>query len=129
MPRTLSPSQPSEAIKIRTTNCCVPAREPTNAAHLEAHFVDILLQLAAMHQPVNKSTALKLINSLLVETAQLQDYIVEWKEKHLPQNKLVGSNSNAYEEHGAYLGDKYWQNFLSRHEELKTKTAVRFNSN
>ena len=52
-------------------------------AHLEAHFVDILLQLAMMRQPVNKSTALNLINSL-VETAQLQDYIVEWKEKNLP---------------------------------------------
>ena len=97
-------------------------------AHLEAHFVDILLQLAAMRQPVNKSTALNLINSL-VETAQLQDYIIEWKKKHLLRNKLVSSNSNAGEEHGAYLGDKYWQNFLSRHEELKTKTAVRFDSN
>ena len=77
-------------------------------AHLEAYFVDTLLQLTVMHQPVNKSTALNLINSL-AETAQLHDYIVEWKEKHLPQNKLVSSNSIlACEEHGAYLGDTYW---------------------
>jgi hypothetical protein len=49
---------------------------------LEAHFLDIILQLAIMHQPLTPSGTIQLINSL-VETSHFQREIIEWKAEHL----------------------------------------------
>jgi hypothetical protein len=48
---------------------------------VEAHFLDIILNLAAMRQPLTASGALNLINSL-ISSRNLQDHVIEWKEKH-----------------------------------------------
>jgi hypothetical protein len=45
---------------------------------LEAHFVDVILQLSSMRQPLTASGALSIINSL-VETSNMQREIIEWK--------------------------------------------------
>ncbi len=49
---------------------------------LETHFLDIILQLAVMHQPLTPSGAIQMINPL-VETSHFQREIIEWKAKHL----------------------------------------------
>jgi hypothetical protein len=49
---------------------------------LEAHFLDIILQLAMMRQPLTAHGAISLIN-LLVETSHLRRDIMQWKAKHL----------------------------------------------
>ena len=87
---------------------------------LEAHFLDLLLQLAAMRQPVSTKQALQLINSM-VATTNLKESIIAWKKANLP-----GSFDD---EKAQYLGPKYWKNFKKRHPELKQRKAVRFDSN
>ncbi len=105
-------------------------RKPTTAGKgnvspliaLEAHFLDIILQLAVMRQPLTPSGAIQLINSL-VETSYFQREIIEWKAKHLAltEDDTTGENP-------AYLGKKYWQNFRKWHPEFKTKKAVKFDA-
>ena len=46
---------------------------------IEAHFLDTILQLAAMGQPVTPSIAIEMINSM-VASNKLQEQIVEWKK-------------------------------------------------
>ena len=89
---------------------------------LEAHFLDIILQLAVMRQPLTPSGAIQLINSL-VETSHFQREIIEWKAKHLALKE-----DDTAVENPAYLGKKYWRNFRKRHPELKTKKAVKFDA-
>ncbi|MFN9978796.1 MAG: hypothetical protein ACK53Y_02720, partial [bacterium] len=50
---------------------------------LEAHFLDLILELAAMRQPVTATDAINLINSMIT-TSNLSEDIIEWKKKHLP---------------------------------------------
>jgi hypothetical protein len=90
---------------------------------IEGHLVDMLLMLASMRQPVTALEALNLINSM-VETSELKDDIIKWKEKHLP-DEIITTNDGEK----TYLGKQYWMNFKKRHPELKTKKAVRFDSN
>jgi hypothetical protein len=87
---------------------------------LEAHFLDALLQLAAMRQPVTTKQALQLINSM-VTTTNLKQSIIAWKKTNLP--------GSFEDEKAQYLGPKYWKNFKKRHPELKQRRAVRFDSN
>jgi hypothetical protein len=47
---------------------------------IEAHFVDIILQLASMRQPLSATEALNLINSM-VESSAVGEEVVEWKKK------------------------------------------------
>jgi hypothetical protein len=47
---------------------------------LEAHFLDMTLELAAMRQPVTPTDALALINSM-ISTSNLSDVIIAWKKK------------------------------------------------
>jgi len=79
---------------------------------LEAHFLDLILELAAMRQPVTATDALALINSM-ISTSDLSASVIEWKKKHLP-----GSFDD---DRAALLGKKYWQNFKKRHPEIKQK--------
>jgi len=90
---------------------------------VEAHFVDIILQLSAMRQPLTASGALTVINSL-VETSNMQGEIMKWKANNLPDEK----DDEEGRTNQAYLGAAYWRNFKKRHPELKTKRAVRFDS-
>lgn len=46
---------------------------------IEAHFVDIILQLASMRQPLSATEALNLINSM-VESSAVGEEVVEWKK-------------------------------------------------
>ena len=87
---------------------------------LEAHFLDTILELAAMRQPVTTTDAVSLINSM-VSTSNLSNEIVEWKKKHLP--------GDFESDESAHLGKKYWQNFKKRHPEIKQKKGVRFDAN
>ena len=65
---------------------------------LEAHFLDMILELAAMRQPVTPTDALALINSM-ISTSNLSDVIIAWKKKHLPgtfdddQSAVLGKNT------------------------------------
>jgi hypothetical protein len=87
---------------------------------LEAHFLDLILELASMGQPVTPTDALALINSMIA-TSNLSDEIIAWKRKRLP---------GAFDdERSGVLGKKYWQNFKKRHSELKQKKALRFDPN
>ncbi len=83
---------------------------------IEAHFLDVIIQLAAMRQPLTCFGALNLINSM-ISSSNLSDYVIEWKEKH----KISGEDKHR-------LGMKYWHNFKKRHPEINTKRAVRFDS-
>jgi hypothetical protein len=47
---------------------------------LEAHFLDLILELAAMRQPVTATDAINLINSMIT-TSNLSEDIIEWKKK------------------------------------------------
>jgi hypothetical protein len=85
---------------------------------VEAHFLDIILNLAAMRQTLTASGALNLINSL-ISSSNLQDHVIEWKEKH-------GIKEEGDEKHRLRM--KYWQNFKKRHPEISTKRAVCFDS-
>jgi hypothetical protein len=86
----------------------------------EAHFLNTILELAAMHQPVTLTDAVSRINSM-VSTSNLSNEIVEWKKKHLP--------GEFESDESARLGKKYWQNFKKRHPEIKQKKGVRFDAN
>jgi hypothetical protein len=77
---------------------------------LEAHFLDALMQLAAMQQPVTTKQALQLINSM-VTTGNLKQSIIAWKKANLP--------GSFEDEKAQYLGPKYWNNFKKCHPELK----------
>jgi hypothetical protein len=44
---------------------------------LEVHFVDIMLQMSSMRQPLTATGALSTINSL-VETSNMKNEIIEW---------------------------------------------------
>jgi hypothetical protein len=85
---------------------------------IEAHFLDVIIQLAAMRQPLTAFGALHLINSM-ISSSNLSDYLIEWKEKH----EITGDDDNKHR-----LGMKYWHNFKKRHPEINTKGAVRFYS-
>ncbi len=54
---------------------------------LEAHFLDMILKLAAMHQPVTLTDALALINSM-ISTSNISDAIIAWKKKKPARNLL-----------------------------------------
>jgi hypothetical protein len=45
---------------------------------IKAHFLDFLLQLAAMRQPLTAHGALNMINSMISST-NLHKYVTEWK--------------------------------------------------
>jgi hypothetical protein len=47
---------------------------------IEAHFIDLILQLASMHQPLTATDTLNVINSM-VETSKLGKEVMEWKKK------------------------------------------------
>jgi hypothetical protein len=73
----------------------------------KAHFIDIILQLSAMHQPLIASRAPCIINSL-VETSNMQKEIIEWKANNLPEDD---DDNNEDKGEGkakklAYLGKK-----------------------
>jgi hypothetical protein len=87
---------------------------------LEAHFLDLILELAAMRQPVTATDAINLINSMIT-TSNLSEDIIEWKKKHLP--------GEFEDDKAGRLGKKYWRNFKKRHPEIKQKKAVRFDAN
>jgi hypothetical protein len=86
---------------------------------VEAHFLDVLLQFAAMRQPLTAHGALNMINSM-ISGSNLQEHVVQWKEKHKVHAE---DNDNKHK-----LGMKYWQNFKKRHPEINTKRAVKFDS-
>jgi hypothetical protein len=85
---------------------------------IKAHFLDVILQLAAMRQPFTSFGALNLINSM-ISSSNMQDYVTEWKEKH----KITGVDDNKHR-----LSMKYWHNFKKCHPEINSKCAVRFDS-
>ncbi len=58
---------------------------------IEAHFLDMLLQLAAMRQPLTARGALNMINSM-ISSSNLQQYVTEWKQKH----KIDGDDDNKH---------------------------------
>lgn len=58
---------------------------------IEAHFLDVIIQLAAMRQPLTAFGALNLINPM-ISSSNLSDYIIEWKEKH----KITGDDDNKH---------------------------------
>jgi len=87
---------------------------------IEAHFVDIILQLSAMCQPLSASSALSVINSL-VENCNMQKEIIEWKKKCLPDGIVVNEAEEGSEKSLARLGKAYWKKFQKQHQELKTK--------
>jgi hypothetical protein len=60
----------------------------------------------------------------MVETSDLKDDIVKWKEKYLLDGSITTKDGE-----NTYLGKQYWRNFKKWHPELKTKKAVRFDSN
>ena len=96
---------------------------------LEAHFLDTILQLAVMQQPVTPSIAIEMIN-YMVASNKLQEQIVEWKKKHLPEtNKENSSDKDTSTTNPAHVGKKYWRNFIKRHPEIGSKKAVCFDSN
>jgi len=96
---------------------------------IEAHFIDIILQLSAVCQPLSASSALSVINSL-VDNCNMQKEIIEWKKKCLPDDVVVNEAEEGSKKRLAHLGigKAYWKNFKKRHPELKTKWAVRFDS-
>jgi len=94
---------------------------------IEAHFVDIILQLSAMCQPLSASSALSVINSL-VDNCNMQKEIIHWKKKCLPDDVVDNEAEKGSEKKLAHLRKAYWKNFKKRHPELKTKWAVRFDS-
>ena len=71
-------------------------------AAVEAHLLDVMLQLAVMRAPVEPKIGLEIANSMLKGTIT-EAQIVEWKIKH-------GVKCN--EDDPAKLGQKYWHNFL-----------------
>jgi len=83
---------------------------------IEGYFLEIILELANMHQPVTAAGALNLINSL-ISTSDLQEELIAWKRKH----GIKGDNEGK-------LGAHYWVNFKKRHPEINSKRAVRFDS-
>ena len=87
---------------------------------IEAHFVDIILQLSAMRQPLSASSALSVINSL-VDNYNMQKEIIEWKKKCLPDDVVVNEAEKGSEKNLAHLGKAYWKKFQKQHQELKTK--------
>jgi hypothetical protein len=83
---------------------------------VEDHFLDVILQMAGMHQPLTAYGALNLINSM-ISSSNLQHSLIKWKEKH----KIKGDEN-------VKVGIRYWQNFRKCHPEINTKQAVRFDS-
>jgi hypothetical protein len=83
---------------------------------VEALFLDVILQMAAMPQPLTAIGALNLINSM-ISSSNLQHSLIEWKEKH----KIKGNEDGK-------VGIRYWQNFKKHRPEINTKQAVRFDS-
>jgi hypothetical protein len=87
---------------------------------IEAHLLGIILCRAALGQPISCAEGLELANSL-IEGTQAQVDLMEWEKKHLKMGEtdaLFGS-----------LGEKYWQNFCQRNEDVITaRKAVRFDS-
>ena len=51
--------------------------------HIESYFLDVILQLDVMRQPVTPAIALEIINSMIKDTT-IEVQIVEWKKKILP---------------------------------------------
>ncbi len=85
---------------------------------VEAHFLEVILQLASMCQPLTAAGSINLINSMILSN-NLQDEVAAWKKKY----NISGDDDNTQR-----LGQKYWQNFKKRHPEINTKRAVRFDS-
>ena len=83
---------------------------------VEAHFLEIILELASMRQPVTAAGAMNIINSLIA-SSNLQEELIAWKKKH----GIRGDNEGK-------LGSHYWVNFKKRHPEINSKRAVRFDS-
>ena len=87
---------------------------------LRGPFLDVILELAATHQPVTATDAIALINSMIA-TSNLSQEIIEWKKRHHP--------GEFEDNESACLGKKYWRNFKKRHHEIKQRKAVRFDAN
>ena len=83
---------------------------------VEAHFLEVILELATMRQPVTASGALNIINSMIA-SSNLQEEVILWKKTH----GIRGENEGK-------LGNHYWVNFKKRHPEINSKKAVRFDS-
>ncbi len=87
---------------------------------LEVHFLNTILQLAAMQKPVTASDAFQLINSM-VSTFDLSEEIIPWKKKHLP--------GTFDDDRSVFFGIKCWLNLKKRYPEIKQKKAVCFDPN
>jgi len=85
---------------------------------IEAHFLEMILQLASMRQSLTAAGSLNLINSM-IQSNNLQDEFAAWKKKH----NISGEN-----DYSQQLGQKYWQNFKKRHPEINIKKAIWFDS-
>ena len=94
--------------------------------HIESYFLDVILQLAVMRQPVIPTIALKIINSMIKDTT-IEAQIVEWMKKILPST--CESDDKEDNSTTTYHDMKYWRNFLKRHPQIASKKAVCFNSN
>ncbi len=83
---------------------------------VEAHFLEVILELASMRQPVTAAGAMNILNSMIV-SSNLQEELIAWKKKH----GIKGDNEGK-------LGAHYWVNFKKRHPEINSKRAVHFDS-
>ena len=84
---------------------------------VEALFFEMLLLMADMQAPVMCREGLELANSLVRGTA-MEGEIKEWKKRHLPHQQSDDEDNDD----SMLLGQKYWNNFCSRHSnQLSTK--------
>ena len=72
---------------------------------IEEFFVGFIIKLARIHACINNSESLALINSLVVDSCEIKEKIVKWKQKH---SHIKGDDSDAT------LGIGYWRGFKKR---------------
>jgi hypothetical protein len=75
---------------------------------LEPFFVETIMNLAAMRQPVTPTEALQFINST-IRSSGLEGKVKDWKVKHC---NLIMEDDNEP------VSKKYWAGFLMRHPPL-----------
>ena len=103
--------------------------------HLEAYFLDMILQLATMRQPVTTCIALEPVNSMIANT-KMEGCVKEWKKSILPkmtkhedeEDDTDMESQQPAESLHCILGSHYWRNFIKRHPQITMKKAVCFDS-
>ena len=96
---------------------------------IEPYVVDLIIQLAKMQSPINVTTGLRLVNSLIAGTP-FETQLQQWKVKHNAQARTLYQNhGNTVTATGRELGWGYWQGFMKRNGHLvRSKKGVKFES-